>query len=38
VDRIETLPYGCSREFDLGFGEKVSITALDANHCPGSAM
>ncbi|EJT46451.1 hypothetical protein A1Q1_04940 [Trichosporon asahii var. asahii CBS 2479] len=37
-----TLPYGVPKEFDLGIhnGERcvVSITLLDANHCPGSAM
>ncbi|WOO84707.1 5' exonuclease Apollo [Vanrija pseudolonga] len=38
----ETLPYGETREFDLGYRlneqVKVKITLFDANHCPGSTM
>ncbi|RXK36735.1 hypothetical protein M231_05970 [Tremella mesenterica] len=43
VDLIETIPYGDPKYYDLGYDSlgqpiTVTITALDANHCPGSAM
>ncbi|WWD22472.1 hypothetical protein CI109_106965 [Kwoniella shandongensis] len=42
VDRIEAIPYGHPKEFELGYEhgkpQMVTITLLDANHCPGSAM
>ncbi|WVR03518.1 hypothetical protein IAU60_000509 [Kwoniella sp. DSM 27419] len=42
VDRIEAVPYGQSRDYEIGYDEgipqTVTITLLDANHCPGSTM
>ncbi|OCF36192.1 hypothetical protein I316_02065 [Kwoniella heveanensis BCC8398] len=42
VDRIEAVPYGHPREFEIGYKggapQRVTITLLDANHCPGSTM
>ncbi|KGB77315.1 hypothetical protein CNBG_3153 [Cryptococcus deuterogattii R265] len=42
VDRIEALPYGQPKIFTLGYEndkpQEVTITLLDANHCPGSTM
>ncbi|KAK4688867.1 hypothetical protein P7C73_g1215, partial [Tremellales sp. Uapishka_1] len=34
----EAIPYGHPTVFELGYGEKVTITLLDAGHCPGSTM
>lgn len=36
----ETIPYGVPRTYDLGLGpgHEVTITLIDANHCPGSTM
>ncbi|KAE8543178.1 hypothetical protein D1P53_000665 [Cryptococcus gattii VGV] len=42
VDRIEAQPYGQPKVFILGYEndkpQEVTITLLDANHCPGSTM
>ncbi|WVQ80268.1 hypothetical protein IAT38_002373 [Cryptococcus sp. DSM 104549] len=43
VDRIVTIPIGGSQVFELGYdkdgkAQRVKITLLDANHCPGSTM
>lgn len=42
VDRIEALPYGQPKVFTLGYEsekpQEITITLLDANHCPGSTM
>ncbi|ODN76108.1 hypothetical protein L202_06041 [Cryptococcus amylolentus CBS 6039] len=42
VDRIQTLPYGVPKEYNIAYDNGspvyVTVTLLDANHCPGSAM
>ncbi|GAM83097.1 hypothetical protein ANO11243_010830 [Dothideomycetidae sp. 11243] len=35
---LRPLPLGCPTQIELRPGEVVCVTALDANHCPGSCM
>ncbi|GLB41473.1 putative DNA repair protein [Lyophyllum shimeji] len=37
-DLLETLPLHTPKEYELSNGELVTITLLDANHCPGAVM
>ncbi|KAF7314231.1 DRMBL domain-containing protein [Mycena kentingensis (nom. inval.)] len=37
-DLLKALPLNTPTEFELSDTEKVAITLLDANHCPGSVM
>ncbi|WWC85879.1 uncharacterized protein L201_000746 [Kwoniella dendrophila CBS 6074] len=42
VDRIEAVPYNYPKEYEIGYEngklQAVTITLLDANHCPGSTI
>ncbi|KAL7418754.1 hypothetical protein Q5752_006437 [Cryptotrichosporon argae] len=42
VDLIEAVPYNCPMQYEVGYENGkpvvVTITVLDANHCPGSTM